>query len=105
MTTISKMEKLPGDKPGKPIPISPDLEWTLTRLLCLPVGDTRDKRYMHVPCTMKITAWTAGEASMMADEIKYNTQKGVWPSGMSMPPKDFHQVDCPPELHYELTSR
>lgn len=96
---VQEMVKLAGDKPGKPIPVKPDLVHQVTRLLCLPVGS---KAYMHVPCTMHIAAWTPGQASAMADEMKYNTELKAWGGG---PWPVGYQVPAPMGKSYTLVSR
>jgi hypothetical protein len=68
-----------------PIPIQPTTEWTLTRLIVLPVIDSDKKKvvgyYMRVPAIVTVAAWSAGEASARADEIQANTKIQAWGQG------------------------
>ena len=68
-----------------PIPIQPSTEWSLTRLIILPVvdGDKNKVRgaYMRVPAVITVAAWSAGEASARADEIQANTKHQAWGQG------------------------
>jgi hypothetical protein len=69
-----------------PIPIQPTTEWSITRLIVLPVIDQEKKKkvpglYMRVPAIITVPAWNAGEASARADEIQANTKVQAWGQG------------------------
>lgn len=67
-----------------PIPILPTKEFTLTRLVNVPVFENGKKaygQYMQQPAVITVVAFTAGEASARADEIVYNTSVQLWGQG------------------------
>lgn len=70
---------------GSPIPIQPTTEYTLTRLITLPVRDEHKKKiqgkYMRAPAIITVAAFNPGEASARADEIQANTKEQAWGQG------------------------
>lgn len=70
---------------NKPIPILPENEYVVTRVIPVPVtrenGDRHVGRYMLHPVNIIVKAWNSGEASARADEVHYNFRDKVWGQG------------------------
>lgn len=68
-----------------PISIQPKREWQISRIIIAPAlksnGSKIAGKYVKHPAIITTLAFTAGEASARADEIKYNKQNDLWGNG------------------------
>lgn len=90
MTNFYKIRKIakrkgPLGDSSSPIPISPLNEYTVTRLVTIPVldesGDRKYGYYMKHPANIHIKAWNGADASKRADDIQVNTMIKAWGNG------------------------
>lgn len=68
-----------------PIPIQPTSEYSVTRMMVVPVRDKDNKKilglYMRHPAILTVVAWSAAEASSRADDLQANFKKQAWGQG------------------------
>lgn len=90
---------------SSPIPIQPTTEYSLTRLITVPVLDSHRKKitgkYMRVQAIIRTPAWNSGEASAKADEIQGNFKQAAWGQGSKPWDSDgktnWTEVEVPPD--------